>query len=269
MNNNLALIPSKEEFNMMESIAKYAAESPYFKNIGGVPGAMCIAMYAREIGIPPMTAIMGALQNIMGKIQISPEACHGLIRASGHHIEVKRHDNEACTIYAKRKDTGNDITCTFTIEDARKANLIKNGGGYDKTPSDMLFARCIGRVKRRLFPDIANKAYVVGETEEEAEKESKIHPMPTLEVDPETGEVKQEIDMPKIEYLANEHLIEISEMLEGREDLSEKLVAHYAKKHKDKEIKKLSQLLEVDYVGIKNAVKKQLEREEQEAVGQS
>lgn len=166
MSREVALIPTTQEMLALETICKYAVDSKYFQSLGGVPGVMCIAMYAREIGVSPMTAIMGGFSNVMGKITMSAELMHSLLRGAGVRLKIIKSDNTVCEIYGKRTDTSDEYTSIYTIEDAKKANLVKSGGGYEKNPSDMLFARCISRLRRRLAPDIATKAYVEGEIEE-------------------------------------------------------------------------------------------------------
>lgn len=172
-----SLIPSRDEMNALETICKYAVESKYFQSLGGLAGVMCIAMYAKEIGVSPMVAIMGGFSNVQGKITMSAELMHSLLRGAGVRLKIIRSDTTVCEIHGKRSDTGDEYTSLYTIEDAKKANLVKSGGSWEKSPSDMLFARCISRLRRRLAPDIATKAYVEGEIEVEDEKDNK----PTIE----------------------------------------------------------------------------------------
>lgn len=166
MSKELSLIPTEQEMRALEAICKYAVESKYFQSLGGLPGVMCIAMYAREIGVAAMTAIMGGFSNVQGKITMSAELMHSLLRSNGVRLKIIQSDTTRCEIYGKRSDTGDEYTSLYTIEDAKKANLVKSGGSWEKNPSDMLFARCISRLRRRLAPDIATKAYVEGELDD-------------------------------------------------------------------------------------------------------
>lgn len=163
------LIPQGDELKAIETIAKYAVESKYFQSIGGIAGAFSIAMYARELGIPPMQALFGAFQNVMGKVQISPQMMNAMIRKAGHKMEIVSNDQK-CSIKGTRKDTGETFTSEFSVEDAKRAGIFKSGGGWDKYPSDMCFARALSRLARRLFPDVIGMSYVEGEFEDDKAK---------------------------------------------------------------------------------------------------
>lgn len=210
-----SLIPTESELNIIQTIAKTAVDSKYFDKLGGHAGIVMIALYAKEIGIPVVTAIMGGMQNVMGKITMSAELMNGLIRKAGHKLEIQKCDAGICTIKGIRKDTGESYTANFTIEDARKAGLVKGAGGYEKYADDMLFARCISKLKRRLFPDIAEKAYVHGEIEEPASSEAEVET-----VDMQTGEVK--IEKPK-EKVSSAQAAEIDSLVGSDADYRQNL----------------------------------------------
>lgn len=169
MTNEISLVPNKEEFDIIQMMAKTASESKHFERMGGFPGIFSLALYAREMGIGPLTALHGGLQNIMGKVTMSSEMMNSLIRQKGHKLEILECTPTLCRIKGTRKDTGENYTATFSLEDARRAGLVKGGGGYEKHPEDMLFARCISKLRRRLFPDVASRAYVHGEIPDEEE----------------------------------------------------------------------------------------------------
>lgn len=191
---SVAIIPSKEEFEIIQTIAKAAADSKYFDKMGGLPGMLSIALYAREMGVPPLSALFGGMQNVMGKIQMSPEMMMSLIRQKGHKIEILECTDVICKIKGTRKDTGESYTSSYSISEAEKAGLVKSGSGWSKNPSDMLFARASGRLKRRLFPDVATKAYCEGELEE-AHVETNHKVQDTIEIEKNTDEMPKEIEL--------------------------------------------------------------------------
>jgi len=179
------LIPTREEMESIAEIAKQAVESNYVSKLGGYAGVFSIAIYARELGIPVMSAIFGGVSNIMGKITLSPQMMNSMIRKAGHKLKIECTDLK-CTIEGTRNDTGEACSVSFSVEDARKASLVKTGGAWEKYPSDMCFARCLSRLARRMFPDVIGTAYVEGEIEEEPSK------------NPLKNEIREVIDIPRV-----------------------------------------------------------------------
>lgn len=59
----------------------------------------------------------------------------------------------ACTVYMKRKD-GFEYTARFSMEDAKRAGLIKPLSGWEKYPSNMLRWRAVGFCADIVFPDV-------------------------------------------------------------------------------------------------------------------
>lgn len=159
------LIPTQAEIAAIEVMAKQAVESKFIEKLGGFAGAFSIAMYARELNVPIMSALFGGMSNIMGKITIAPQLMNAMLRKAGHKLKIDSND-QRCIIEGTRKDTGEKCEVSFSLEDARKAGLVKPNGGWEKYPSDMCFARALSRLARRLFPDVIGFAYVDGELED-------------------------------------------------------------------------------------------------------
>lgn len=182
------LIPTQEEVKAIEVMAKQAVESKYVEKLGGYAGVFSIAMYARELGVPIMSALFGGMANIMGKITIAPQLMNALIRKRGHKLKIDSTD-QRCIIEGIRKDTGESCSVSFSVEDAKKAGIYKDNGGWAKYPSDMCFARALSRLARRLFPDVIGMAYVEGEIDEKDKEEeinqsiNQIKPSESSEID--------------------------------------------------------------------------------------
>lgn len=161
MNN---LIPIKDEFDVYMTMARKAFESHFVKHLGSEAAVLNIMLMARELGVPPMQAIMGGMNIIQGKVEISPRLMNTMIRKAGHRMEITC-SAEACTIKGTRNDTKEEYAASFNMAEARAAGLVKSNGPWEKYPSDMLFARCMSRLARRLFPDVIASSYVEGEIE--------------------------------------------------------------------------------------------------------
>lgn len=175
-------IPSPHEMAVFETIALQAVTSKMYRGIGDQAGVLMIMLSARELGIPPMAALNGGIAIISGKVEVAARTMSAMIRRGGHSIrEVTSTDTE-CTLTGTRRDNGDTITVTYTIQDAQKAGLVRSGGGWTKFPSDMLFARALSRLARRLFSDVIGMAYIEGEIKD-AQEPINSRPLPALAPD--------------------------------------------------------------------------------------
>lgn len=168
-------VPTVEELQSFKMIAEVAASNPYWKKLGGsgsnesiVATILSVMLLARELGISPIQAVSGGINNIQGKFEISARLMNQLIRKHGHKIAIKTSTDDLCVIWSKRRDTGEEWEERYHIDEARRSGLIKDGSAWKKVPSDMLFARCISRLARRLYADALGGGgiYIEGELQE-------------------------------------------------------------------------------------------------------
>lgn len=169
-------VPTETELKSYKIIAEVAASNQHWRKLGGngsqesiVATILSVMLLARELGISPMQAISGGINNIQGKFEISARIMNQLIRKHGHKLTIKMMTNEMCIIWGKRKDTGEEMEVEYHIQEAMRSGLIKEGSAWKKVPSDMLFARAISRIARRLFPDCIGGCYIEGELQESIE----------------------------------------------------------------------------------------------------
>ena len=128
-------------------------KTPHYAKMG-MEGVFTIIQTAKSLGIDPMIALAGGLYYFHGKVEMSARQMNAIIRSRGHSITVdNKSDDKICIVHGKRKDTGDTCACKFTIEEARRIGLTKNPTWLNY-PEDMLFARAISRLGRRLFPDL-------------------------------------------------------------------------------------------------------------------
>lgn len=163
------LIPNDHEWKVYETMSAMSAGTPFYTKLGGKNGIMAIMLYAREINMPPMTALNGGIDFVMGRLSITARTANERIRQAGHLVRIISIDQNGCSIYGKRKDTDEEHTSIFTVEDARRAQLVKKDSNWEKYPGDMCFARAITRLARRLFPDVIGGASIEGEASENEE----------------------------------------------------------------------------------------------------
>lgn len=228
-----------------------------------------VGMMADDLGISRMKAYNGGFYPVNGKISMSTGLMVDMIRSKGHSIKIIEMTDEKCVIIGQRKDNGDSCKCEFNKKDAERAGLL-GSQTWQKWPKPMYYNRCMSMLARVLFSDILG-GNVYNEDEKHdiegtpPEKRPLEDPMPEtidVQVDIETGELKQEMpEVPaELEYLSNEHLMEIIELIGSNESLRNKLV-------KAKKVTKLSELLEKDYEGIVKGIRQHLEREAEEAAG--
>lgn len=122
-----------------------------------------------EIGLGPIEAMRG-LHLFDGKIELGSAAMSSKIKGSGFFdFEVASLDETGCVLKAfeKSQRTGEwqqlpDVS--FTMAEAKRANLTGKKGPWQTYPADMCFARAIARFFRRYCPHLAGGAvYAEGE----------------------------------------------------------------------------------------------------------
>jgi hypothetical protein len=255
------LIPTQAEITAIEVMAKQAVESKFIEKLGGFAGAFSIAMYARELNVPIMSALFGGFSNIMGKITIAPQLMNAMIRRAGHKLKIDSNDQRAI-IVGTRKDTGETCEVSFSLEDARKAGLVKPNGGWEKYPSDMCFARALSRLARRIFPDVIGMAYVENEledaeVEELKEVSTKSHLETVLDTEQKNKEFKEAFkSIENMDYDLNDFLKHICET--SKKPIEDAITQ--ALKHSDRFSKSYLKWVDEKISGEKKAVDVKIEQ---------
>jgi hypothetical protein len=130
-------MPSEQELMVYQTWAKTAVDSNMYRGIGKESGIMMIMLTAREFGIGPAQAINGGINIIEGRVELSARMMNALIRKSKHSIKILKSTETECVLLGTRKDNNDSLECSFTIEEAKNAGLIKEKGAWKKTPKDI------------------------------------------------------------------------------------------------------------------------------------
>lgn len=139
---------------------------------------VAILLQARAMDIPPEKALNGLFYFVNGKVGMSSEFMAYLVRKAGHSvIKDSSSTDTKCILHGKRRDNGDTWTVSFSIEDAKRAGLYKEGNPWAKYPSTMCYNRAMSILFRQLFPDLSQGA---GYTKDELE-EIKDSPMKEVE----------------------------------------------------------------------------------------
>jgi hypothetical protein len=110
--------------------------------------------YARELGLPP-TAV-AELPVIKGKLFVGAQLLRALAARAGYRVVRTDDDETTCTAQLVRADNGEIVgETTFTIEDAKRAGLIRAGSAWQTHPARMCWARSSSYVIRDFAPEVA------------------------------------------------------------------------------------------------------------------
>lgn len=152
-------IPLPAEWNALEMMATRLAHSRVVPEAyRGRPDDVIAAwLYGREIGLGQMTALRDIFM-VDGRAAIAAHRQLGILRRGGVRILESEATDERAYIVAQRKDTSEIMRVEFTMEEAariqRKGKRLVDGDNWKSYPKDMLWARCVGRLTRRLGPDL-------------------------------------------------------------------------------------------------------------------
>ena len=106
------------------------------------------------------------LKMIKGALSISAEIMRARLHQFGYEYELAFEQDEkgkpkSATMFLWRvRDPKTRWQATYTMQEAAQAGLIKDGGGWNSNPEDMLVARVTTRVVRRYAPEVLNKTYL-------------------------------------------------------------------------------------------------------------
>lgn len=149
-----SVLPSSKEWEATMAVAREIASTEFVpESYRGKPDAVVAAILTgREMGIGPMQALR-QIHMIDGRPAFSADLMMAKMRAGGVTVIESSVDEKRAFIKAKRKDTGEEADVEWTLADAEKANLLgkRNWKTY---PTDMLWARAVGRLARRLGSDL-------------------------------------------------------------------------------------------------------------------
>lgn len=159
MNQTTSIVPyhqpqplTPEMWNLISALAPAAHQSRLFGVSSPEQAAMIMAK-GWELGMP-VTAAFEYIQVIQGRPTLSPRGALALVLASGALADMQISDAPGqCTVAMQRRN-GPAYTLTWTLDDAKKAGVIKPDSGWQNYPANMLRWRAIGFVIDILFPDI-------------------------------------------------------------------------------------------------------------------
>lgn len=151
-----SMLPDAAQLQAMLQFAETLLHSGLLpQHIKSPAAAFAVIQKGRELNIPPMLALANIIV-VQGKPTANAELMAGLIqRDQGddalRFVAAECTETRAVLLY-KRRSWAKPERFTFTIDDARRANLIK-AGPWTQYPGAMLRARAISAVARMAFAD--------------------------------------------------------------------------------------------------------------------
>ena len=156
----VAGLVSSDQWTIMRDQAAILVKSGLLPSAVNSPEkAVAIMLKGSELGIPPMYALSNIVV-IQGKPTANAELMLALIyRDHGDNAVIFEDSTaERCVISYSRRAWPARKQFAFTMDDARKANLLSNAT-WQKYPAAMLRARAISAVARMAFPDSIGGMY--------------------------------------------------------------------------------------------------------------
>ena len=162
MSNELMIRKQREltpsTWEMITAMAPAMHASRFF-GVSSPEQASAIMIKGYELGLG-LAASFEFITVIQGRPALVPKGALALIQSSprcaGVKIEDVKDNNgnpERCRVWMKR-DNGFEYTVEFSMADAKRAGLVKSGGGWETYPANMLRWRAIGFCADVVFPDL-------------------------------------------------------------------------------------------------------------------
>ena len=111
----------------------------------------------KELGLPAFAAMQG-IDIIQGRCRITSNTLAAMVKKSrDYDYRVREWDEEQCRIEffvgsrGEREPLGFG---EFTMKEAQRAGLVRDGGNWKKWPKAMLFARAMSNGVRAHCPDV-------------------------------------------------------------------------------------------------------------------
>lgn len=165
MEDTKSLVPTQPQqltptvWNMIQAVAPAMHAARWF-GVLNPEQAAAIMLKGYELGLG-LAASFEYIKPIQGRPALVPQGALALIHGKGvlSKLEVKDLADDkgiptACQVTMRRADTGFEYSVTFSMDDARRAGLVKPDSGWDKYPANMLRWRAIGFCADVVCPDV-------------------------------------------------------------------------------------------------------------------
>ena len=121
---------------------------------GNAPAVAGAILTGRELGIGPMMALR-YVQMVKGNPTLSAEYKRARVLAAGHEFDIVDWTLTMCRVSGRRRgSTKPPLVITYTMDDAKRARLIRADSAWTTRPRRMLLARAGTDLCDALFADV-------------------------------------------------------------------------------------------------------------------
>lgn len=159
---SLAIIPRgiDEAMALALELSKATTVSPEFRDKPA--NVLAAIMAGAELNFPPMAALR-SVHIIKGIPKLTADAMVAVVLASGKalYFEPSAVGHSSVTYVTKRIGSQREQSCTWSAEDAKQAGLVSEN--HRLYPRQMLAARAMSELARRIYPDLCAGLYTEDE----------------------------------------------------------------------------------------------------------
>lgn len=150
-------------WNLIHGMCDTIHKSRMVSGVSSPEAAAFVLLRAYEMGFP-LSSCGDNFQVVQGKVALTSQGMLALIHSRPDLVkmEINESTDERCTVTMTRSN-GFAFTITYTLEDAKRANLIKPNGAWETYPSNMLRWRAISTCARIVVPDLLAGLYLASE----------------------------------------------------------------------------------------------------------
>lgn len=142
------------QYELIRLVAGALYQSRYYSTLSSEHRAAYLMARAYELGFPA-TVAPDVIDDINGRLTLKPQAALALVYRSGLLEDMKvTEGDDFCEVQFKRKGLPGLQGYRFTMSDAKRAELIKKDGAWERWTKNMLYWRAVGFAIDRAFPDV-------------------------------------------------------------------------------------------------------------------
>jgi hypothetical protein len=135
-------------------------QSGMFPDIRSAAQAEVKVMAGYELGFSPIYA-MTKIYIVKGRVMVGAEALGAMVKRSGRYdYSITTLTDTECELeFTDSKQAGKIYKSKFTMEDAKRADLVKPDSGWIKWPRALLMSKALSQGARAWCPDAISGAY--------------------------------------------------------------------------------------------------------------